>query len=325
MQDAATLTREREATVQFSDVFGSLPTGSGATHDFDAVMTAQLRNAGRFVDAHFPIGDWPMLGDYAAVLLEHLRALQTDTLERFEQAAPGHPDAATLRNSLQKAVVVVVNSAPRRSDHHAQNKNGDEFYLGLTQSGVEVYAQLPYFRGLKARGLLASLHRIPNDGGVWPAGEQFRSSCVTQARVFADVLEPTNLDAIDDITLDGRLAYTDKFGNVRLEVKDIAALLPLLHPGGRATLHVGDTGNTIPVHIVQRMTDIPEGEYGVYYNPADVAVQTGPAYLEFVRRVSTPNTYAEHAYATLVSCVTNDPSSFDARSWDSVNIRLTAA
>ena len=127
MQNTDFLAREREATVQFSDVFGGLPTGGGATHDFDAVLTAQVRNTGRFIDSHFPIGDWPMLGDYAAVLLEQIRGMQTQMHQRFSQTQPNHPDTAMVQASLGKAIVAVVNSAPRRSDHHTQNKKATSF------------------------------------------------------------------------------------------------------------------------------------------------------------------------------------------------------
>jgi hypothetical protein len=136
------------------------------------------------------------------------------------------------------------------------------------------------------------------------------------------VLEEASFDLIPDLTLNGRLAYADKFGNVRLEVRDIATVLPVLVPGTQAELAVGDTGKTIPVHIVRRLTEIPEGECGIYYNPADDAVQTGPAYLEFVRRVSAPNSHAEHAYATLAACFGD---SFQPKAWEATNIQLRAS
>src|SRR5689334_11291390 len=153
----------REATIQFSDVFGELPAMDGnALPDFDAVLTAQVRNTNRWRDMHFPTGAWPELGDYGAVLLDQLRQEQIDNSLVAARLTDGslQPDLEALKVSLESTLVGVVNCAPRRADHHEKGVNGDEFHVGITTSGVEIYAQLPYFRGLKARGRLTKLFRI---------------------------------------------------------------------------------------------------------------------------------------------------------------------
>jgi hypothetical protein len=233
-----------------------------------------------------------------------------------------HPDIVELANSLQKTLVGIVNCAPRRSDHHEQSVNGDEFHVGVTKSGIEIYAQLPYFRGLHARGRLVSLHRIPNDAGVWPSGEQFRSSVVSQARRYQDVLEEVSLDLIPSLTLHGRVAYADKFGNVRLEMADSKDTAQKLQAGTTVSLRVGDKGQLDNVHVVTRLTEIPEGELGIYYNPADPLADSEPHYVELVRRVSDPNAHRGHAYATLVECA-NQAQPFSPVMWDSIDISIT--
>lgn len=319
--------RRREATIQFSDVFGDLPVSARkpGIPDFDAVLTAQVRNTGRFSDAYFPIGDWPALGDYAAVLIEQLRADQLSSHQNIN--AKTHPDEAALAASLGAAVVAIVNCAPRRADHHQEGENGDAFFVGLTAGGAEVFAQLPYLRGLHARGQLRELYMIPNDSGVWAPGEQFRSSCVTQARRSPEILEPVGLDEscpIPALELDGRVAYADKFGNIRLEVKNIQALQDVLSPDNKVVLDIDGMAQLTDVLAVKQLTDIPEGKLGIYRNPADNHGDEGVAYLELVRRVSNPNNSASHAYASLVQQIADDPTSFNPAEWENINITIEA-
>ncbi len=315
-------TRPREATVQFSDVFGAIPGmehhDASSLYDFDAELTAQVRNAGKFHDAQFSIGYWPELGDYGAVLLEELRRYQKQELLRKRSggsAGPEHPDVLVLHTSVERAVVAVVNCAPRTNVHQELNLNGEEFHVAITSSGLEVYAQLPYFRGLQARGWIEEFYRIPNDAGAWPEGEQFRSSCVTQVRSNTGVLVQEDTAVIPSLDLPIRVAYVDKFGNVRLECADMGKLQELLMPGRAVNLEVEGGRHSITAHVVKRLTDIPEGEVGLYRNPADDPVASGPGYLEFVRRVSNPNGHAAHAYATLIAATGVDAAVFTPDVW----------
>lgn len=301
-----TFNQPREATIQFSDVFGTLPSNDcyQPITDFDAALTAQVRNTNRFVDAQFSIGSWPELGDYGAVLLEQLRQEQRDTAESLglttedQHREDVHPDFRALAQSLGRTLVAIVNCAPRTNRHQENDHNGDEFYVGITNAGNEIYAQLPYFRGLRARGLLTTLFRIPNDAGVWTPGEQFRSSIVTQARTKPELLEPVNIEQIPKFEFDARVAYADKFGNVRLEVADIEHARAQLSKNKRVSLHVGALG-TLRADVVQRLIDIAEGQLGIYSNPSEKATEQGPGYLELARRVSKPNEHTAHAYTTL--------------------------
>jgi hypothetical protein len=128
---------------------------------------------------------------------------------------------------------------------------------------------------------------------------------------------------IPALTQQGRVAYADKFGNVRLEMADAKDTAEKLQVGSKVSLHLGEEVRLDNLHVVSRLTDIPEGELGVYYNPADPITSGQPHYVELVRRVSNPNTNSEHAYATLVSCLGNSAKVFVPK-WDGIDIRITA-
>lgn len=331
------LSRVREATLQFSDVFGEIPASSGEHRlplvDFDAILTSTVRNDGHFTDTHFPIGAWPQVGDYGAVLVEELRRGQRERATEaglvVGEMGEGsnlhdlHPDLSVLMRSLLRAVVVVVNSAPRTAHHHASNENGDEFYVALTTAGIEIYSQLPFLTGLASRGWIEHLYRIPNGSGAWTDGEQFRSSCVTQVRTRPDLLVSADLSLIPSLGRRGRLAYVDTFGNVRLEMRDGAATRRLLSSGGSVNVHLEGASVSLAAHCVKRLTEIPEGEVGIYLNPVDEAHVSGPCYVELVRRVSSPNGCTTHAYASLRATLPTVEAAVALSSWDARDISLS--
>ena len=351
--------KPREATIQFNDVYGELPLfpqpngilrslladtiRQEGVDDFDAKLTTQVRNTGRWVDEKFQIGAWPALGDYGVVLLDQLRQHQIDAFREqragyaHSSALEEHPDYTALANSVGKmAVVGVVNWAPRTAEHQQKKKNGEEFYMGVSAAGVEIFAQMRFFRGLHARGRLEHLFRIPNDSGVWPRGEQFRSSIVSQARSRPDVLQKVSLSEVPKLKLNGRLAYVDKFGNVRLEMRnsrDTARAFKgrkeinlVMCAAGYPEKKYGYIAN---INIVSHLVEIPEGELGIYFNPADPSVKSGPHYVELVRRVSDPNANAGHAYealcATFLKHAADDMprSEFAPTMWDDMDMYLT--
>ena len=307
-----TLGQPPEAVIQFSDVFGFLPTSNPGTTkrtstdliDFDAILSAQVGNTGRFRDGEFPIGSWPALGDYATVLLWQLRESQ-------------------IQERSAKPIVAVVNCAPRTSGHFEAGTNGDEFYVATTDNGIEIYSPVANLRGLAARGLIKTLHRIPNDSGLWAEGEQFRSSTVVQARNHSSILEPAELSDIPKITQDTRVAYADKFGNVRLEVADRRAVGKILDSGVNSVrLKIGAYGELV-VRVVGKLSEIPEDKIGIYRNPSEIdGTIEGPGYIELVRRVSSPNTATNHAHETLLKGVPGGHrKDFPAR-WEQTNITI---
>lgn len=335
---------EREATIQFNDVFGTiplLPLGVDVlgVSDFDAILTAQVRNSGFWMDGKFGIGSWPALGEYGIILINQLREHQMEEAiksgitfggikgNQIKYSGDNHPDTKKLAESLMKVIVVVVNCAPRNSGHHSTGKNGEEFYAGLTDNNLEIYAQLDFFRGLHARKKLKALFRVPNEAGVWPAGEQFRSSVVSQVRRTPKKLVPVEtLDIIPKIKQEGRLAYVDRFCNVRVEIAANQKINQKLQIGKKITLGIADGSKmyTIKhVHVVKRIIDIPENELGIYYNPADPSVQNGPTYVEIVRRVSNPNSDYMNAYMTLCNAIKQyEHTIVMPTEWDKINITI---
>lgn len=307
----ATFGLPREATIQLNDVYGPIPVDGLSIpppDDFDAKITSQVRNTGHFSDGEYAISDGgTVLGSYGLVLIDDLRHQQHEQageiLDRLgatdisqvnaEQRASLHPDDAVRLGSLETSVVAVVNEAARTAEHHTERKNGRDFYAAVTTNGLEAYVTpVDVLAGLDARGRIAALYRIP-DGVVWPDGEQFRSSIASDARRQAGVLEPVPRDEnwpIPPLPDGVRVAFADKFGNVRLETSDIAKHGEVLSESELVDLTLEDGRVALSgLHVVTRLTEVPEGEVGIYINPADKDADSGPAYFELVRRVSKPN------------------------------------
>ncbi len=338
--------KERLATIQFSDVLGNVPFSSQVQQemsDFDAQLNVQVDNNVGWRDQEFSIKSWPRVGEFAAVLLHSLRANELGWYEGLSEQEKKHPDARQIHDSLGKVVVGVINCAPRRSDHHQAGKNGDEFYVGVTTSGVEIYAQLPFFRGLKARNLLEpeSFYCIPNEAGLWVPGEQFRSRMVTRARMFPDKLEEASIESIPNPKAEsaGRLVYEDAFGNVLIEMSDGKTAREKLQIGKTVSLRLtrrrGNKLDSTFLHnilVVTEMKNIPENELGIYFNPNDLPARSGPQYVELVKRVSKPNHNFLHAAEALAAAQAGrvitkasimKPAFLDPDQWDEVKIYIT--
>jgi hypothetical protein len=188
----------------------------------------------------------------------------------------------------------------------------------LAQLGgnIQLFSQLPFLEGVASRGLVQALWRVRDDNSVWPKGEQFRSSIVSQLRNFPENLEQQSLDILPTPADDAlTLAYADKYGNVRIE-----------SPTGIDKEEVAGTGHVlrvegteIPVVGVNRLTEIPENELGIYVNPADEQHH----YLELVRRVSNPNDPSRSAYETLRAAAMFGDSG-EHPDWEKIKIEFVA-
>lgn len=310
-------TTEREATIQLSDTYSDviMPAGAPPIADFDSRLTSQVRNAGHWTDMQSPIGAWPHTGNYGAVLISQLRQEQQRLLDVYEASSKlDLPDAEALAQSLGKMVVGVINWAPRTEEHHKKGQNGEDFYIAEVEGNVQLFSQLPFLEGVASRGLVQALWRVRDINSVWPRGEQFRSSIVTQLRNFPEHLEQQSLEVLPVAESDAlTLAYADKYGNARIESP--VGFEKEAIPGREHILRVD--GNDIKIHGVSRLTEIPENELGVYVNPADAH----PHYLELVRRVSDPNNASHSAYETLRSAVMPDTSTQHPQ-WQQVEIEL---
>lgn len=327
-------TRKREATVQLSDTFseGWAPAGAPPVADFDSLLTAQVRNTGRFTDIQSPIGAWPSTGNYGAVLLAQLRQEQQRLYSVYEKLERTDlPDAQALRASLDGEVIANINWMPRNKKHHELGQNGDDFYLAEIGSkkedgefellNLQITAPLAFFSGVASRGLISNLWRVRDDNPIWPKGEQFRSSVVTQLRNFREGLDWVPTSSVPGIGKQAiELAWGDKYGNGRLE-KPASIVLPEL-PGQDLCLKIDGT-KELRVNGVSRLTEIPEDELGAYINPADPQTPCLPHYIELARRVSNPNDPRNSAYETLRRAAAPEGSN-QHPDWSQVEIEIAA-
>ncbi len=318
-------TAEREATIQLSDTFSDTPAPDGAPPiaDFDSLLTAQVRNCGYFSDLESPIGAWPDTGNYGAVLLSELRQEQRRMYGVYEALHKTDlPDAVAIKNSLEKVVVGVINWAPRTDKHRRENQNGEHFYLTELDDNIQLFSQLRFLEGVAARGLVRALWRIPDDNPLWPKGEQFRSSIVSQIRNFPECLIPQDLSILskrkDDYI---RNVFSDKYGNIRLEVPAKAKLAEITK---EVHYRLTVAGVELEEDVVgaTKLTDIGENQLGLYANPADSDEPDSPRYVELVRRVSDPNNPTNSAYATLRRVAL--PGSGQHPDWSQVSIEIAA-
>lgn len=295
------LARPVEAIVHFSDVF------SAPIRDFDAELTAILRNLGTLSDRTYFVGGNTDLAGYGGVLLNDL------VFERrriFSEI--GREDA-----QKKQAVVAVLNSLPREGYALDEAPNGRDFHLAITESGVEVFAcPLVTLSALESRNAIVALYRIPNTNIPFSDGnrEQFRSSIIATSRYRVDVMETVfEYESVTDLILakekgihpnvipkqknSVEFAYADRFGNVRLSVADTRALREQLGDtfGKKVQVIVGDSDPFEAVYS-HSLADIPMGALGLYENVADLSLSHRcPGYWELVKR--TDHCLAEESTA----------------------------
>jgi hypothetical protein len=295
------LTRLVRGTVHFNDVF------SEREIDFDAELTVIFRNLGNFSDLTFPIGKNPKLADYGAVLLDELLGEEKRIIKKIKEVSgrvigEGLPD---------KAVLSVINCAPRNSKTTGNGKNGKDFHLAITENGVEIYAvPIERLSALETRNKILALFRILNEAHPLFDGkrEQFRSSIITTTRYCPEILEPVfqyeNRNELIAAKKSGKhprvipeqknlaeIAYIDKFGNIRLSVKDndeFFAGFAGKGIGGRVKVKIGESKNII-AHYVNSLSEIPEGELGIYRNVADGDDDGSAGYWELAKKSKDPN------------------------------------
>ncbi len=276
------LSRPTAGIVHFSDVFAENQV------DFDSELTAIVRNLGSFSDLTFPIGHNPKLGDYGVTLLNDLIAEQKRILEIIENktAHKVHCDFS------EKAVLSILNCAPRNNDTTVNGKNGEDFYLAITDNYLEIYAvPVANLQSLETRNKILALYRIPTEKLQTTDGhhEQFRSSIVATMRYFPEVLEPvfqyenceelilaksqgTHPNIIPEQKKLVKFAFADKFGNVRVSVKDNSRFKEIIKDvniGDIVKIRIGQSEEFIEAHYVNSLKEISDGELGIYQNVAD--------------------------------------------------------
>jgi len=295
------LARPVRGIVHFNDVF------SEREIDFDAELTVIFRNLGNFSDLTFPIGANPKLADYGAVLLDELLGEEKRIINKIKEVS-----GCTIGNDLSgKAVLSIINCAPRNSETAGNGKNGKDFHLAITENGVEIYAvPLERLSALETRNKILALFRIPNEKHPFFDGkrEQFRSSIITTTRYCPEILEPVfqyeNKNELIAAKKSGKhprvipeqvriaeIAYIDKFGNIRLSVKDInefSAGFGDKEIGDKVEIKIGNSKN-IDAYYVNSLSEIPEGELGIYRNVADGESDCSAGYWEIAKKSKNPN------------------------------------
>lgn len=326
----ALLDRRVSGQVHFSDVFSEVAAPDDSVWwtrgDFDAELSVAFES-GMEVDRQIPIGTRPWLAPYGLVLLDDL------VLARQERVgAPGsvknlwHPDASTEHGKTRQATLAVANYAPRDDEHTKGGQNGEDFYLGITTAGLEVYATPPRFlRGLLERGRLQALYRIPTNGHPEFDGEheQFRSARIVRSRWHPEHLVPIAQGrggAIDPAseayielksiigtdTREGHIAYVDKFGNIKLEERDLRRLGGMT-VGQELGLHISNNGDTheLPVVVASDLKTAPLNQLAVYENCSDKREPNGGVgFVELIARVNgNPSTSEKTAAYQLLRSI----------------------
>lgn len=309
------LSRPSRTIVHFNDVFFEHEV------DFDAELTVMFRNLAKFSSLMFPIGKYPKIADYGVVLLDDLIEEERRIIEKI-RGFGAETAKDIFSDRLKKQVLCIVNCAPRNDETTQNGMNGEDFHLAITDNGLEIYVvPLERLQGLETRNRILALYKIPNESLVSTDGkrEQFRSSIITTSRYFPDTLETVfeyeNLDELITAKESGihpnvipvqeklaELAFIDKFGNVRISVKNCKEFLkPIRNAeiGDQIYITVGNS-EAIKVNYVNSLKDIPTGEIGFYQNVAD---QTNPwsdaGYFEIVKKSTNPNKELEPASVIL--------------------------
>lgn len=268
------LGRKAEAIIHFSDVF------SGGEEDFDAELTVIFRNLGILTDKMYFVGANASLAGYGAVLLNDL------SRERFQLLS----FIGEERRAVESTVFSILNSLPREGIDKEVFPNGMDFHMAITSGGVCFFAcPIGTLSALETRNEILALYKIPNENIPFTDGtkEQFRSSIVASSRFRPDVMETiyeydtieekseakkngTHPQVIPEQSTEIEFAYADRFGNVRLSVRNGDVLRERLAPyfSKEVSIRIGE-GEFLTALYVNSLAEIPVGSIGLYENVAD--------------------------------------------------------
>jgi len=180
-------------------------------------------------------------------------------------------------------------------DHAERSKNGPDYYLAITDTGIE-FTVTPLSILQYIKDDIVAIFRIP-DGIAWPVGEQFRSRLVALfGHTYPHKLIPVwqkgknNKNElhqlVPDESSDPRIGYIDSFHNRRIRVRNLREFWGCVTNNireGMVYLGVGST--TVQCIVGANLTSVPGGNHAIYLNPADQQ-NGGPGYVEFTRRLS---------------------------------------
>src|SRR3989344_5774176 len=177
------LSRKVNAIVHFNDVF------SDQSVDFDAELTAIIRNLGNLSDKTYPIGNNLYQAEYGLNLLSDLLTEQ----KRIIQLVKKQKGKQVSKQFTEGTIISIANCAPRSKEATANGKNGNDFHLAITDDLLEIYCvPISTLKTLETRNKILALYKIPNEKIPTTDGqkEQFRSSIITTTRYFPNILEP---------------------------------------------------------------------------------------------------------------------------------------
>lgn len=297
--------------IRFSDVYpeveGLQEQNWWQKTDFDARLTDKVESGGFAIFEQIPIGFGSWMVGYGLVLADDLL---TSRNQRVSNSIIEHPDFAKEKDQMQNgAVLAMANYAPRDNKNTQKHQNGSDFYLAITESGLEIYATPLSFLGtLEARSRILALYRIPTKGHPEFSGdhEQFRSARIVRSRRHPEHLEPiyeynsrkelidakragTHQTPIPVEERTGHIGFVDKFGNIKLELQDIG-LVQRLEVGKTATLTIKQDDQSYEFEV-KKAEDLRSAEVdmlSVYVNVSDeIDNEATVGLVELIVRVDT--------------------------------------
>jgi len=308
-QYADLLNRDACGIIHFNDVF------SNTSVDIDAELTARIRNLGNIgSDLTFPIGKQPRIADYSINLLNDLIEEQKRIISSIREKT----GRIVGFDFSKKTFLSIINKADRNENTTHQGKNGEDFHLAITNHGLEIYVvPLARLQALETRNKILALYRIPNEKLPLTDGtkEQFRSSIIATTRYFPDILKPVfqyeNVEELLKAKEENRhpniiptqeklaeFAFADKFGNVRVSVKNNDKFKELLRKynfNDKVKIRVGNY--FIEAYYVTSLKEIPLNKIGIYQNVADEYAKVG--YWEIVKKSQDCNNDQKSAFNIL--------------------------
>lgn len=281
------------ALIQVTDV------GDGPT-EFDALSTIIARHLRPLQDQIFRMSE-PGILRYAADFASQLPAMARDRIDRARNTTQQNrreipSDVLEAENAWDQKTLRWVNNYNPRNQKRSEHKNGRTYHLAFS-NGVEIAAvpaeSLQY---LRSRDAIDSLFRVPVENHpLVPKGEQFTSSVFGKtAHEAPEHLQLVWRRGMNTYLLDEtvpnlkapEVAFVDQpYNNRRVITPDLSRTLEDLDAAaqidGSVIVQVGST--RLRAYRATSLADVPEGEWGVWHNPADEDAE-GVGYIELSRR-----------------------------------------
>lgn len=170
---------------------------------------------------------------------------------------PRHPDGP--------ALIIYINSAPRKDIRHARaNNEGEPLLYGVLTTGAKVVGVNSKYSMSALRENFTSLHKVLVD----PGGSQFRSRDNFPPFVCAVAhgldLTPYLGEKLDPLKVipefkEGYIGYIDSFGNIKTTYRASSERLKNLQPGEEVEVDIN--GTEFVAHVATGSFSVPEGSF----------------------------------------------------------------